>query len=358
MAYTTINKHTAHQKSVLYTGTGSSLAITGVGFQPDMLWIKARDNAEDHCVFDSVRGGSKRISPNTATAEWDSATNISSFDSDGFTVSTNSQINTNTDKHIAHSWKAGTTGSGSTTGGGTSKTYNYSLNSTAGFSIVTYTGNGNSGHTIPHHLGTTPRLIIAKETGASDYWRVYNHNLTTNYNLYLNTTHAQDSASDGYLGTPDATNITFGGASNTNTVNQDGITYVAYCWAEKSGYSKFGTYTGNGNADGAFLYTGFKPSFVMFKRYDGGTENWAMMDSTRSYHNVGNHTLAANSSNAESSFGGGESVNGASNKVDIVSNGIKIREASAYNNTDGATYIYIAFGQTIVGTNNVPATAR
>jgi len=359
MAYTTINKHTAHFNTKLYTGNNGSQSITGVGFQPDMTWIKKRDGAADSSLMDSVRGVRKSLTTNNAEAEYTETTGLSSWDADGFSFDGAGFDHVNTSNtFVSWNWKAGTTGSGSTTGGGTSKTYNYSVNTTAGFSIVTYTGNGNSGHTVPHHLGTTPNLIIAKETGAADYWRVYNPNLTTNYNLYLNTTHAQDSASDGYLGTPDATNITFGGASNTNTVNQDGITYVAYCFAEKTGYSQFGAYKGNGQADGAFIYTGFTPSFVMFKRYDGGTENWAMMDSARSYHNVGNHTLAANSSNGESSFGGGESVNGASNKVDIVSNGIKIREASNYNNTDGATYIYIAFGQTIVGTNNVPATAR
>ena len=149
--------------------------------------------------------------------------------------------------------------------------------------------------------------------------------------------------------------ITLGSSTSTNG---NGTRYVAYCYKGITGFSRFGSYQGNGNADGTFIYTGFKPAFFIFKRIDAGSENWAFLDEARNYANVSNHTLAANSANAESSFGGGENVFGGSNKVDILSNGIKIREASNYNNTSGATYLYIAFGQTLVGSNNVTATAR
>ena len=248
-----------------------------------------------------------------------------------------------------------TTGSSNFAGSIQSK---ISTNSTSGFSIVQWTGTGSTA-TIGHELGSKPELIIIKNLDSTTDWRVFHHKIPGTLgtrSVRLNNTDYYNSDNSHFNDTaPGDSVITLGSSTSTNG---NGTRYVAYCYKGITGFSRFGSYVGNGNDDGTFIYTGFKPAFFIFKRIDAGSENWAFLDEARSYHNVGNHTLAANSANAESSFGGGESVDGASNKVDIVSNGIKIREASAYNNTNGATYLYIAFGQTLVGSNNVIPTAR
>jgi len=361
MAYTTINKSTDYFNTKLYTGNGGTNAITGVGFQPDWTWTKDRSSTYDHMSWDAVRGVTKRIKPNTTAAENTQSDGLTAFGADGFTMGADNGNNANGNNFVSSNWKAGTTGSGNTGGSGTYKAYSYSVNTTAGFSITTYKGNGTAGHQIPHSLGVAPSMFIIKDRDNTRSWYVYHKDATYSGSnpysteLYLDTTDRAYSAGTWNNVAPTSTTFQTSGGSS---VNGNDIDYICYAFAEKAGYSKFGSYTGNGNADGTFIYLGFKPAFVMFKRIDGGTENWALLDSTRSYANVSNHTLAANSSNAESSFGGGESVFGASNKVDILSNGIKIREASAYNNTSGATYIFMAFGQSLVGSNNVPCTAR
>ena len=356
MAYTTINKSTDYFNTKLYTGNGTTnTAQTGVGFQPDWTWIKSRNSASyNHMIFDAVRGATKYIKSDANSAESTLAETLKSFDTDGFTVGTEADVNNNSTTYVAWNWKAGTTGSGNTTGSGTYKTYSYSVNTTAGFSITKYTGNGNNGHTIPHSLGTTPKIVLVKELGGGDYWRLYHPALTANYNLYLNTTHAQDSASDGYITSVGSTTFGFGG-STTVTVNQDGIDYIAYCFAEKTGYSKFGSYNGNGNANGPFVYTGFKPALVIYKGASGTgtTDNWEMIDNTRTDGPVGNpknELLYPNLNNAEG-------VN-ATDRMDFLSNGFKLRTNGADYNNSSATYIYMAFGQSLVGSNNVPATAR
>ena len=189
-----------------------------------------------------------------------------------------------------------------------------------------------------------------KDLSADTNWFTYTKEIDGSLDyLYINDTAAKADSSAS--GSPNST--TFPTISGTNAA----VNYIAYIFANKTGYCKTGAYVGNGNASGRFIYTGFKPKFVIFKQTDS-TGNWAIMDSTRSNRNVGNHTLATNLATGESGFGGGESVDGGSNKVDLVSNGIKIRENSAYNNSDGSAYLYFAIGQTIVGSNNVPATAR
>ena len=352
MAYATISKPELYFNTKLYTGTGSSNAITGVGFQPDFTWIKDRDATNNHSLYDAVRGVTKVILSNSSNAETTYAQGLTAFGTDGFTVGTDSQNNTNGNNICSWNWKAGTTGSGSTTGSGTSKTYNYSVNTTARFSITKYTGNGNGGHTIPHSLGTTPKIVIVKELGASDYWRVYHPALTANYNVYLNTNHAQDSASDGYIASVGSTTFGFGGASNTNTVNQDGIDYIAYCFADVTGYSKFGSYEGNNNSDGTFIYTGFKPNFVITKNIDA-TADWILFDDARK-------TPAYNGNLANSyvypSTNGAEGYN-TTTGFDLLSNGFKMRNTFTSSNAAN-TYIYMAFGQSLVGSNNIPCTAR
>jgi len=359
MAYTTINKSTDYFNTKLYNGNGSAgNAVTGVGFAPDFVWIKERSASSSHVFGTTVQGVNKRLQSDNNTAEGTLSNLLTSFDSDGFTNGADNGVNESGQTYASWNWKAGTAISGATVGLGTLKTYTGSVNTTSGFSIIKYIGNGTAGHQFPHGLGVTPKMIIVKNLGVTENWFIYHVGLSSPaYTINLNRSASQFSSSSTWNSSaPNSTSMPLGTDAGTNGNNNN---YLAYCFAEKTGYSKFGSYTGNGNADGTFIYTGFKPAFVMFKRTDGGTQNWALLDSTRSYANVANHTLAANSANAESSFGGGESVFGASNKVDILSNGIKIREASAYNNSNGNTFIYMAFAEApLVGTNNVPANAR
>ena len=361
MAYTTINKSTDYFKPVAYTGNGASDRAVTSGFATDLVWIKNRNTTDDHVIFDKVRGGTKYIYTNANQAESTYSSLDLTFENTGVDVGSYTTINKNGSNLISYHWLANGAGS-SNTDGSINTTYT-SVNTTAGFSISKYVGTGSTA-TVGHGLGAVPKMLIIKDLSASTDWTIYHVgvNQTTPSNsaqsrMVLNTTASSEGDASFFNNTtPTSSVFTIGSSSAVNLSSRN---YVCYAFTDIVGYSKFGSYVGNGNADGSFIYTGFKPAFVMFKRSDGGTENWALLDSTRSYANVANHTLAANSSNAESSFGGGESVFGASNKVDILSNGIKIREASNYNNTSGATYIYMAFAEApLVGSNGVTAKAR
>jgi len=345
-----INKPTDYFNTVLYTGNGSTQSITGVGFQPDWVWIKARSATRDHNLYDSVRGATKWLDSQQTLAEDTFTNGLTSFDSDGFSVGDLIKSNNNSETYASWNWLASNTTASNTDG---SITSTVSANTTSGFSIVSYTGTGSTA-TVGHGLGVTPKMIITKNRSSVETWRPYHVALGAGQALALNDVNATDTDAAYWSNTePTSSVFTVGTTAGTNG---SGNSMIAYCFAEVKGFSKFGSYVGNGNADGTFIYTGFKPAFVIFKK-TSAVGNWAMLDSTRSYANVANHTLATNSSNAESSFGGGESVFGASNKVDIVSNGIKIREASDYNNASGATFIYMAFAEEpLVGDN--PATAR
>jgi len=345
-----INKPTDYFNTVLYTGNGSTQSITGVGFQPDWVWIKARSATRDHNLYDSVRGATKWLDSQQTLAEDTFTNGLTSFDSDGFSVGDLIKSNNNSETYASWNWLASNTTASNTDG---SITSTVSANTTSGFSIVSYTGTGSTA-TVGHGLGVTPKMIITKNRSSVETWRPYHVALGAGQALALNDVNATDTDAAYWSNTePTSSVFTVGTTAGTNG---SGNSMIAYCFAEVKGFSKFGSYIGNGNADGTFIYTGFKPAFVIFKK-TSAVGNWAMLDSTRSYANVANHTLATNSSNAESSFGGGESVFGASNKVDIVSNGIKIREASDYNNASGATFIYMAFAEEpLVGDN--PATAR
>jgi len=323
-----------------------------VGLTPDLVWVKCRNNATpSHYWVDKVRGDKKYISSNATTAE---QTDSNTFDlvSGGFNLAGgNGWTNLTGRTYASWNWKANGTGSSNTDG---SITSTVSANTTSGFSIVKYTGTG-SAATIGHGLGVAPKMIIAKNLGDARSWGVYHASLGATQPIDLDGSGAAFSSSTYWNNTSPTTSVfSTGGGNNTGSA----FDFIAYCFAEKKGFSKFGSYTGNGSADGTFIFTGFKPAFVIFKK-TSATGNWGLLDSTRSYANVANHTLAANLSDAESSFGGGESVFGASNKVDIVSNGIKIREASDYNNASGATYIFMAFAEEpLVSSNGVPAVAR
>ena len=347
MAYTTINKSTEHFRTKLYTGNGSNdRAITfdeSTNMQPDWLWIKSRGTGQSHAIFDAVRGANKRLVTNSSGAETTENANLDSFDTNGFTIDNEAIVNENGIGYASWNWKANGAGSANTDGTTTSTV---SVNTTAGFSIGTYTGTS-AVATIGHGLGTVPAMIMVKNlSSGSRQWAVYHKNLSgTNKYLRLNTTDAEQTDSSTWNNTT-PTNAVFA-SSGSGEVNQSGENFVFYAFAEKIGYSKFGSYTGNGNADGPFIYTGFKPAFVFQKRTDS-TSNWHIFDNKREPENVMDKYLAPNDSGAE----------GTATGFDFLSNGFKSRTSSNWNNQSGGTYIYMAFGQSLVGSNNVPCTAR
>jgi len=347
MAYTTINKSTDYFNTKLYTGNGGTNAITGVGFQPDFVWLKSRSQAStDHKLLDAVRGAPNFLSSNLTAAEA-STGSFNSIDSDGFTVdTTNASYNQSSATYASWNWKAGGTGSSNTDG---SITSTVSANTTAGFSIVKYTGTGSSA-TVGHGLGAVPQVLIIKDLDSSTDWQVYHVNEGANDKLRLNTSDysANTNSFGGTTPTSSVFTVNPGGGETNNSGNNN----IAYCFAEKKGYSKFGSYTGNGNADGTFVYTGFKPTFLLYKRSDS-TGYWRLHDTKRDPHNVAYHNLFANEAEAEGTTDSSTGYN-----IDILSNGFKLRTTLASSNNSGGTWIYMAIGQSLVGSNNVPCTAR
>ena len=342
MAYTTINKSSEHFNTVLYTGNGASThAITGVGFQPDWNWHKIRNDTDWHMVNDAVRGANYAIYPNATNAQGNVPTGLKSFDSDGFTVGSLSDSNQNNGNYASWNWKANGAGSANTAG---SINTTVSVNTTSGFSIVKWTGNSTAGETIGHGLGVTPKVVIIKRlTGSAQSWICKFPTATDGY-LALDTTDAI-SASSGWLPVSNSL-ITL--ANNWSAYNNNGNDYIAYCFADVQGFSKMGSYKGNGNNDGSFIYTGFSPAFVMTKNI-GAIENWAIWDNKRIPFNANTTILRADSANAETS----------GYSVDFVSNGFKLRGGDGKINGNGSTYIYMALAEApLVGTNGVTAKAR
>ena len=347
MAYSTISKPSLHFNTKLFTGTGSSNAITGVGFQPDWVWIKDRQDSHNHNLFDAVRGVTKRIHSDTTDAETTNAESLKSFDSDGFTLGTQTNVNQSGHTNVAWNWKAGGGQGSSNTDGSINTTYT-SVNTTAGFSISKYTGTG-SNATIGHGLGVAPKVIILKNTATTNNWCVGHGSLGFTKHLALNSTDAVGTSSVRFQDTAPTSTVFSVGTGGE--VNGSGNSIIAYCFAEKTGYSKFGSYTGNGNADGTFVYCGFKPAWIMIKRSSSSGDDWYIFDSARDTDNTVDKFLYPNGSASEGTI---------SPSLDFLSNGFKWRKASAFSpvNADGATYIFMAFGQSIVGSNNVPAVAR
>jgi len=349
MAYTTIDDPTQYFNTVLYTGNGSTQSITGVGFQPDWVWIKERNGAQNHVVYDIVRGTTKSLIPDGTDAET-GRSGITSFDSDGFSIGSNGKSNTNTDTYVAWNWKAG--GSASSNSDGTGITSSVSANTTAGFSIVSYTGSGTTSNTVGHGLSSIDWLIV-KSRDEADSWFVKHKSLSSNHNLNLNQTVAQTNVTSAYSegGLSNLSGNTFGfldGTSDANAVNESGEKHIAYCFKEVKGYSKFGSYTGNGNADGTFVYTGFSPSFVIFKSSSNTTE-WILHDNKRLGYNGAVRALFPNNSDPDSS----------NSRMDFVSNGFKIRDSSEHWNGNGYSFIYMAFAEApFVNSKGVPCNAR
>ena len=345
-----IDKPTDYFNTVLYTGTESSgKTVTGVGFQPDWIWIKNRTDASNHNLYDSVRGGNGTshywLKSNSNVAEGTNTSSLLTIDSDGFTLGDGNEVNGSSDNIASWNWKAGTSVSGDTTGSGTLKTYTGSVNTTSGFSIIKYTGNGTAGHTIPHHLGVAPSAIFVKKLNELGDWSSYHSVLGNAGYMRLNNTNAFATASTYWNNTSPTSSVFTTGT--TGNINGSGSTYIAYCFADTS-MSKMGSYTGNGNANGTFVYTGFKPAFVMLKRTDT-TGNWVMVDSKRDTFNVCDALLSADTSDGEYDI----------DAEDFLSNGFKMRDTHATRNASGGSYIYMAFAENpLVASNFVPTTAR
>jgi hypothetical protein len=313
----------------LYTGNGSTQTISGLGFSPDFVWLKKRNGATSHRLFDVVRGATKNLYSNTTDAEGTDSTSLSSFDSTGFSLGDNGAVNALNDTYAAWAWDAGSSTVTNTQGSISSQVR---ANASAGFSIVTYTGTG-ANATVGHGLGVAPQMIIVKSRGSVTNWGVGHTSIGWANALRLNTTDASSAQATFWNSTaPTSTVFSIGTGPSTNN-NGDSI--VAYCFAPVAGYSAFGSYTGNGSTDGPFVYTGFRPRWVMWKNITSAG-SWYIHDAARSSYNVTKAALFPNLSDAE---------NSTYSDLDILSNGFKQRRTDSDNNASGNTYIYAAFAE-------------
>jgi len=331
-AYTAVDDSGAFYSTTLYTGTGSSNAITGVGFQPDTVWIKERDGSDVHILSNSVIGATYYNSPDEDVVLQTLTEAVKSFDSDGFTVGTAGQVNENTKLYLSWNWLEGTTTGIDATGADITPN-SYSFNQTSGVSIIEFEGTGTEPVTFPHGLGAVPQMLIIKSLDTVANWEVYHHSMTTTGNantrgVVLNNSTAQASVNYWKDTTPTSVLVTLGNDASVNPTS----TMIAYCFAPVQGFSKFGGYTGTGNADGIFVYTGFRPAFILCKEIDG-TGSWIVFDNKRVGYNVDNNGMIVNSPNAELT----------TDLIDILSNGFKFR--SSANPNTASNYIYAAFAE-------------
>ena len=345
MAFTTINKSTDYFTPELYVGTGSSRTISTLNFQPDWVWIKNRGTNDRHSLFDAVRAAPNMLTSNANEAQSAQPSELTAFNANGFTVNNATSVNGSSANYVSWNWKANGTGSSNTAG---SINSTVSVNTTSGFSIVKYVGNASQSQTVGHGLGVAPKLIIFKSSTSADDWSIcFPSVLGVDGRLTLNTS-AANAIGDNTFWNSVAPSSTLFSLGNNTRANASGQTIIAYCFAEKQGYSKMGSYTGNGNTNGTFVYTGFKPAYVIAKRTDG-TSNWNQFDNKRFGFNVKNPLLYPNLTNLEA-----DDV-----FIDLLSNGFKWRTTNGDINASGGSYIYMAFAEApLVGTNNVPATAR
>jgi len=344
-AYTTIDDPSAHFKVQLYTGNGSAnhaitFDDTDTDMQPDLVWIKNRDATDAHCVFDNVRGATKLLSTNSGAKESTDADTLDSFTSDGFQVDADVKVNTNTEKYVAWCWK-GANGTATNTAGDVDSTV--SANTTSGFSIIKADPGSSTGDlTIGHGLGIVPSLFIWKDVADPNFdqnWQVY-HIGTTSGLMRLNDTNVRNA------------DVTFWNTHTTTLIDmsshmyQQNLASVGYVFAPVQGFSAMGSYEGNGNADGTFVYTGFRPAWVMTKSIDS-TSSWHIFDNKREGYNVDNDALVAEATTVEAT----------ADQIDLLSNGFKLRITTDPNVAE--TYIYAAFAEApFVNSNGVPCNAR
>lgn len=330
----TITNGAAYMAATTYTGNVTarniSNAVNGVSFQPDLVWLKNRTTAYGHVLQDSIRGTSVYLASNSTAADT-AASLVTAFNSDGFAVSTSNVVNENSAGIVGWQWKAGGTSSSNTNG---SITSTVSAGATQGFSVVTYTGTG-ANATVGHGLGVAPNMVIVKDRSVVTNWAVYHSSLTSAaYVLLLNLTAAQTSASTVWNSTaPTSSVFSIGTSSATNTASEN---FVAYCFAAVAGYSAFGSYTGNGSTDGPFVFTGFRPRFILWKRITTSGGHWGIIDSGRNPYNLANLSLLANAAD-------GDATN--VQVVDLLSNGFKVRTSDGGINLNNDTIIYAAFAE-------------
>jgi len=343
MAYTTINDSSKHFNTILWTGNGSTQSISGIGFQPDWIWIKQRNGAEWHNLIDSFRGGTKVLYSNETNAEATSSNLITSFDSDGFSLGTANEVNGNTNTFASWNWLAGGTASSNTNG---SITSSVSANATAGFSIVSWTGDG-SDATIGHGLSSAPKLIIHKHRSGTVQWNVYADIPSAGTGGYLRIDNNNDwTSNSGFFGTaPTASVFSPGSHSYMSGSGNDNI---AYCFANVNGYQRIGYYEGNGSSDGPFVNVGFKPAFILIKG-TSTTRNWNVIDNKRLGYNSDNDRQYPNNNIADNT----------ADPIDIFSNGFKCIGTQTDTNSSGVEYIYYAIAENpFVTSTGTPATAR
>jgi hypothetical protein len=349
MPYSSVDKPNQYFDTSLWSGTGATQSISSLNFQPDWLWVKSRSTASNHRSQNAVTGVTKGMNPNQTNAEDTLTDCVTSFNSNGFTLGADSQgyVNTSSRTYVGWSWKGNGTGV-SNTAGTISSTV--SANTTSGFSIIKFTASGSGNQSVGHGLGVAPKMFITKATSSSSSWNVYHASLNSsspqNYYLNLDLSNASSNLSGVF------------GAGMTSSVCgvgvgvgiSSGVTYIGYAFAEIKGYSKFGSYTGNGSTDGTFVYTGFKPAFIMLKSSSSGAVGWITHDNKRIGFNPNNYYVEPNNSNAESAD---------TDKILLLSNGFKLISTSASWNTSSGTYIYMAFAENpFVSSKGLPTTAR
>ena len=356
MAYTTIDDPSKYFQTKLWTGdSNDDRNLTNDGnsdLQPDFLWNKRRNQTGSHQLHDSSRGVTNVILSNGTNAEQAEANAVQAFQTDGFQVGTDGSINNDTITYVAWQWKCNggttTTNDASATSVGNQDSV-YQVNTTAGFSIGTYSGASQVG-TMAHGLSAVPHVMIVKCRSDAEPWEIYHHkNTSAPETEYIRFDSANGTADSAHIWNDTAPTSSIFTVGNTGSGNESNKTYVFYMWKEIQGYSKFGSYTGNGNADGAFVYTGFKPALVIQKQTSANGEYWMRKDNKREPYNQTDANVYPNANNAE----------GDTNAIDLLSNGFKHRTTGAGSNASGATYIYMAWAESpFVSSEGVPTTAR
>ena len=345
-----IDKSTDYFRIKLYTGNNNAQTIawdeTDTNMKPDMLWIKsyAGNTVFEHVLGNVVSGGGKYLVPNSAAVETSNGNVINTFNTNGFSVGGATQVSEGGRSYVAWGWKASNTTASNTAG---SINSTVSVNTTAGFSVVSYTGTG-ANATVGHGLGSVPKMIIVKDLTNAENWEVYNAALGATKSFYLNATTVPFISSERWNDTSPTNSVFSLGTAKTNNNNAN---IIAYCFADVTSFSKFGNYTGNGNANGPFVYTGFKPAFIIVKRTDSAND-WCLYDNKRDTFNVVQKKLNPNQDSAQSD----------DTSMDFVSNGFKLRETGGNFNADGGNYIYMVFAEnpfvTSTDNNSIPSTAR
>ena len=345
MAYSTIDDPTLYFNTVLYAGTGSEQTVSGVNFSPGLTWLKSRSNGQPNVLSDSVRGGNKQLYTADTQAETTYGQYLKSFNSDGFVLGTDSGINQSSQTFVSWNWKAGGSASNNTDG---NKTISLSVNTTAGFSVGTYAGTGQDS-TIGHGLGAVPDwLMIKNRSSGSRKWQLW-HNGLTGTNKYLAIDRSDAELTDSASWDNTAHSNTVWNTYGSGEANQNGENFVCYAWTSIQGFSKFGSYTGNANADGPFIYTGFKPAWIMTKQINGGS-SWIVHDNKRDPINTVTEYFTVEENDAAGTL---------ANSYDLCSNGFKVRTSNGDRNSNGDTFAYWAFAESpLVNSEGIPNNAR